>query len=56
MGDVPLPQHGSPTTFNLETVLHTNINNSMYFKSLQAYEFSDLVDEIYNEVCTHAQP
>jgi hypothetical protein len=49
MGDAPLPQHGSPTTFNLETVLHTNINNSMYFKSLQTYEFSDLVDEIYNE-------
>jgi hypothetical protein len=50
MADAPLPQHGNATTHNLETVLQTNIENSMYYKGLFAHEFTELVDEIYNEV------
>jgi hypothetical protein len=50
MADAPLPQHGNATTHNLETVLQTNIESSMYYKGLFAHQFSELVDEIYNEV------
>ena len=55
-GDAPLPQHGNQTTHNLETVLQTNIENSLYYKGLFSHEFNDLVDEIYNEVRVRACP
>jgi hypothetical protein len=55
-GDIALPQHGNATTHNLETVLQTNIENSMYYKGLFTHEFSDLVDEIYNEARAPANP
>jgi hypothetical protein len=46
----PSAPHGNATTHNLESVLQQNIVNSRYYHGLQTHEFSDLVDEIYNEV------
>ncbi len=50
MGDQSLAQWGNAVTHNLEAVLHTNILNSRYSKGLDSFEFTDLVDEIYNNV------
>ena len=49
MGDVQLAPWGNATTHNLESVLQQNIISSRYYQGLHSHEFSDLVDEIYNE-------
>lgn len=52
MDELPLPQHGNLTTYNLENVLHANVSNSEYYKNILQdgiAHFGDLIDEIYNE-------
>jgi hypothetical protein len=49
MGD-QLPQHGSATTFNLESVLASNLASSRYSAGLERLEFDELLDEMYNNV------
>ncbi|XP_075264537.1 uncharacterized protein LOC142356540 [Convolutriloba macropyga] len=43
--------YGNKQTFNFEAVLHKNIVNSDYYRSISTYEtWSEVIDEIYESV------
>ena len=47
-----LPLHGSEKTMNLNSMVLTNVLNSVYFKNVlvQFKTYHEVVDEIYNHV------
>ena len=55
MGD-QLEQHGNLTTYNLESVLHSNLASSRYSAGLERLEFNELLDEMYSNVRALRQP
>jgi pre-mRNA-splicing factor 38B len=52
-----LPLHGSEKTMNLNSMVLTNVLNSVYFKNVlvQFGSYHEIVDEIYNHVY-HLEP